>query len=98
MDCSLTIQLNENIEADVTVYFDCSYTGDPGDYHTTPQSPEFDITDVRVDTVYGSSYDKSRYELLGQGWTGAMDEQARHILLEGYEELYELQLDTYQCM
>ena len=97
MYCDLTLELTEVLEADVCVSFNCTYRGDSGDYFTEPEGPEFDITDVEINTLFGSSYEKTSEELYDAGWLSVVEEKAREALEANDEQLYEAQLEAYHA-
>ena len=92
--CQLTLELNENMEADVTVYFSVDSPGYAGDHLDPPELPEFYVIEMRLETVYGFGYQKSSNDLLDGGWWGIANRAAERAL-ENYDEIYEHQYDAY---
>jgi len=97
MYCDLTLELTEVLEADVCVSFNCSFPGSRATYYDPPEPPEFDITDVEINTLFGSSYEKTSEELYDAGWLSVVEEKAREALEANDEQLYEAQLEAYHA-
>lgn len=93
--CELTLELNENMEADVTVYFEIDSLGYAEDYFDPSEGPEFYVTDWEIDILYGDGYEKTHLELTLAGWCD-IAERAVGVALENYDELYEHQYDSFR--
>ncbi len=92
--CEITLELNDEIEADVTVYFSVDSPGYPEDRFDPAELPEFYIESWDIDRIYGEGYTKNFYELLDGGWLHTANRAAEKAL-EDYDELYEHQYDAY---
>ncbi len=92
--CGLTLELNENMEADITVYFSVDSPGYAGDRLDPPELPSFYFEHLDIDKLYGKDYTKSFLELVDGGWIYDV-ETAAEKALETYDELYEHQYDAY---
>jgi hypothetical protein len=89
--CELTIDLSDNVEADIEVTFWCTYPGYGGDYYNPPEPPDFCVKDVWVTMVYGKTYDREP-----GSWRKELDTIADSAL-HGYGELYDHMLDSYHA-
>jgi hypothetical protein len=92
--CELTVELNENIEADVEVFFVCTHPGYRGTWDHPGEPPEFEIHDVALEHVYGRVWDKNPDDLPLE-WFGVFQKAAEDAV-DDYCELYEHQLDAYE--
>lgn len=96
MHCTLTLELTESVEAEVTVYFNCTFRGCAATYYDPPEPPEFEITDIEVDWVAGRDWCKSGRELMDAGFYNPVHNKVEEAL-EAYDELYDHQIDAYNC-
>jgi len=94
MYCTLTVELTESIEAEVTVWFHCTFPGCAATYFDPPEPPEFEIDDVEVEVVTGASWEKTRGQLEDGGWYATALEAANWAL-DAYDELYDHQIDVW---
>ena len=94
MYCDLTVELTESIEADVTVWFHCTFAGCAATYYDPPEPPEFEVDDVEIEIMGGPHWEKTRGDLEAGGWYNIALEKALEAL-DNYDELYEHQLDAW---
>jgi hypothetical protein len=94
MHCNLTLELTETLEADVCVWFNCTFPGCAATHYDPPEPPEFEITDIEVETLYGATYEKTGRELMDAEWYNTVHNKAEEAL-EAYDEVYDHQLDAY---
>jgi hypothetical protein len=96
MHCTLTLELTETIEAEVTVWFNCTYRGDNGDYYNPPEPPEFEIVEVELEVLFGATWEKTGREVAEAGWA-AWTVDRLGAAIDAYDELYDHQIDAYNC-
>ena len=94
MYCDLTIELTESVEAEVTVWFHCTFPGCAATYYDPPEPPEFEIDDIEVEVLTGPTWQKTNGELIEAGWHEIAVEKALEAL-DAYDELYDHQIDAW---
>lgn len=91
---SLTVELNENVRADIVVWFSCIQRGHNGGEFEAPEGPEFGVDDIEIERIFNSSYSRDALELDESGWYDVALGGAE-VCVERYPDLYELMYDSH---